>query len=127
MPSWYPRAEQLVLDWLRAGNSSPVFTETDENLASLVPALKVQVFGGGSSAQMTRSPSVEICAYAVGRGAALDLMDAADRRMMALAGAGFESRFVDDVRLLFHPSVEPYANTGLHQATATYTIDIRPQ
>ena len=128
MASKHPQAEQLVLDWLKTSLTEQVFTETDDSLTA--PAFRVQVFGGtgGTGAnQLTRSPSVELSAYAKGRGAALDLLEKGDLQMMALSSSGFAGRYVDDVRLTFYPSVEPYMNTGLHQATATYAIDLRPQ
>ena len=120
----HPQAERLVLDWLTSGLAEPVFTETGETLKP--GTVKVQVTGG-PGAELLRSPSVEVCTYEVGRGAALDLLEKVDQRMMELAANGFPDRFVDDVRLVFYPAVEPYMNTGLHQATASYTIDIRPQ
>lgn len=124
MVSKHPQAEQLVIDWLQANLNEPVFTETDDSLTP--PAFRVQVVGG-TAFDLTRSPSVEVCAYEVGRGAALDLLEKADLQMMALAASGFAGRYVDDVRLTFYPSIEPYMNTGLHQATSTYAIDLRPQ
>lgn len=128
MPSLsrYPKAEAFVLGWLRAGLDPPVFTETDENLQQTAPAYKVQVVGGGEQ-DITRSPTVEICAYAVGRGAALDLLDEADYRMRHLRCQGTADGYADDVRLAFHPTAEPYGNTDLHQATASYTVDFRPK
>lgn len=128
MASKHPQAEQLVLDWLQATLAELVFTETDDSLTG--PSVRVQVVGGTGSTgvnQLTRSPSVELSAYEKGRGAALDLLEKADLQMMALSSSGFAGRYVDDVRLTFYPSVEPYMNTGLHQATATYAIDLRPQ
>lgn len=122
----YPRVETLVLDWLKP-LGKPVFTETDEDLPNVAPAIKAAVFGGSTMLQNTRSPVVEIATYAVGRGSALDLMDEVDQRMMQLAGNGFPDRYVDNVRLVFHPSVQPYSNTGLHQAIASYAVDVRPQ
>lgn len=124
MASKHPQAEQLVIDWLQANLTEPVFTETDDSLNA--PAFRVQVVGG-TAFDLTRSPSVEVCAYAIGRGAALELLEKADLQMLALAASGFAGRYVDDVRLTFYPSVEPYMNTGLHQATSTYAIDLRPQ
>lgn len=124
--SRYPQAEQLVLDWLTAGLTEPVFTETDTSIDDTAPAFKVQVVGG-SSFGIDRTPSVEICALAVGRAEALLLLDKADALMQVLACNGTASGFVDEVRLTFYPSVEPYENSGLHQATATYAIDFRPR
>lgn len=125
MGSRHPQAEALVVDWLKQQLEEPVFTETDSSFAP--PAFKVQVFGGTGIDRITRAASIELCAYAQGRGPALDLLDKADAVLMSLAANGFPRRYVDDVELVFYPAVEPYANTGLHQATATYSAKIRPQ
>jgi len=126
----YPEAEEILVTALAAHfTSARVCTETPDNLADVLPCIRVTRFAGGSDPVYTfDNPSIDFDCYAASRGAArklaydvrtyvrqtlvgstVEITDAND----AVTGRAFVARAQD----ILGPHWTPYDNTSLRRFT----------
>lgn len=121
MREW-PDIERAVVAWLGT-LGRPVYTETGPTTpAEYLTVERV----GGTGTRIDRDVDVEISVIAATRPALWDLVADVEARIRALAATG-DGMYVDDVVEAFAFSIDPYPNTSVRRATATYTLTVRPQ
>lgn len=124
-PRW-ANVEKFLRLWLAQETGKVVYTETDGSLSGALPAYQITRVGGSDGADFSKSVSVEVDSIAATRGAMWDTAADAQTAMHKLAANGTADWYVDTVEEMFSPAVEPYENTGVRRATATYALTIRP-
>lgn len=122
----WANVEKLLRLWLAAETGRAVYTETDGTLAANLPAYQITRVGGSGGIDFSKSVSVEVDSIAATRGDMWDTAAAAQTAMHKLAANGTADWYVDTVEETFSPAIEPYENTGVRRATATYALTIRP-
>lgn len=121
MPEW-PDVERTVVAWLGT-LGRPVYTETGPTTPT--EYLTVERVGG-TGTRIDRDVDVEISVIAGTRSDLWALVAQVEARVRALAASG-DDTYVDDVAETFAFAIDPYPNTTVRRATATYTLTVRPQ
>lgn len=124
-PRW-ANVEKFLRLWLAERTGRPVYTETDGTLTGNLPAYQITRVGGSGGIDFSKTVAIEIDSIAATRGAMWDTAADAQTAMHELAANGTADWYVDTVEETFSPAVEPYENTGVRRATATYALTIRP-
>lgn len=117
------------MQWLSTHTTAVVYTETDQNLVAVARAKGVILVqrSGGSTAVISKDVDVEVWVFAGTRAEMWALAADVESAMFDLAADGAAEGYVDDVVEAFGFSQEPYSNTSVRRATATYQITVRPQ
>lgn len=123
----WPNAEKFVRAWIMAHTGRMVYTETPGKLEGDPPVYQVTRVGGSDRSQHDKRVNIEVDSIAVSRGAMWDAAAAVQTAMDSLAANGDEQWYVDDVEEIFAPAVEPYENSTVKRATATYALTLRPR
>ncbi|MEU0847736.1 hypothetical protein ABZ387_07175 [Streptomyces flaveolus] len=121
--------ELEVMVALRAllGGEVVVRDELDNNLASELPTVQVQVAGGSDDGIRLDRPFVDIDVYHRTRGEAIAL--AATIRawvLTQLRGSATPTAVFGRTGTISRPAVRPYENTELRRVGATYEIYCHP-
>ncbi|MFP8944698.1 hypothetical protein ACLIYM_25145 [Streptomyces fenghuangensis] len=121
--------EVELIGWTQArlGPDVVVRDELDNNLASELPTVQIEVVGGDDDGFRLDRPLVDVNVYAATRGAALDLARTVRGLYLTdLRGARTANAVVGLVRTMSRPAVRPYENTALRRAGATYQMHLHP-
>jgi hypothetical protein len=121
--------ELEVMVALRAflGGDVVVRDELDNNLASELPTVQVQVAGGSDDGIRLDRPFVDIDVYHRTRGEAIAL--AATIRgwvLTQLRGSATQNAVFGRTGTISRPAIRPYENTELRRVGATYEIYCHP-
>lgn len=122
----WPNVEKQLIAWLKAATGRPVFTETNTDLETHLPAYQIERVGGSDEFEIGKTIQMEVSSLAATRPAMWDAVADVETAMQQLAANGTAAWYVDNVTETFSAAVAPHPNSRIRRATATYALTIRP-
>lgn len=126
----WPRLERTVIAWLTPRVApAEVWAERPDDLVAIAKAKGAVRLerAGGTGTDIDHALQLEVTVYAGTRGELWDLADLVESALADLAGDGSSDAYVDDVEATFLFAAEPHPDPSVREATATFTITVRPQ
>ncbi|MFT9059699.1 hypothetical protein [Bifidobacterium aquikefiri] len=121
----FPIHVQLVRHWLMDSLNMTVWTKTPNDMASILPVVKIGGAPSGSLNGFERAASIDLDLFTKDQGSMDTLAQKVDLAMARLAGNGNAFGYVDDVTGGSFAAVD-YGDPDLLRYVATYSITVRP-
>lgn len=124
----WPNVEKFARAWVETRAGHNTWTETPANLATNLPAYRLERIGGSQGADgITKTFQVEVTTYAADRDGLWQAVAGVETAMYDLASNGTEDWYADEVTETFAAAIEPNENGDVRKATAVYGIAVRPR
>lgn len=125
----WANVERIVLQHLKASTTAEVYTETSTDLDQVAQATGAILVerAGGRGRGIEKDVDVMVAVHAATRADLWDLAAEVETAMAGLEAEATADGYVDTVEEAFSFDVEPYSNSRVRRASATYTLTVRPR